>query len=375
MLISKIIMTVMALFFVLGAIDRLIGNKLGLGAEFQRGFGLMGQMALTILGLICIAPVVAQLIQPVAVPLYALLGADAAMFSGTFLAGDSGGYAIAAELAADPRLALFGGLIVASVMGAVISFTLPTAYGLIEKEDTKYFATGILSGFIFDPLACFFGGLAMGLPAATAALNLIPVVIVALAIVLGLYFIPTIIIKAFRLFARFLMLLVTIGLICGALTSMLDITIIPGMRPISDGFRTVGTITLVLGGALPFLFVLRRVLKRPLSFLGRKIGINDVAVIAMVFSLSTIVPVYVSFKDMNTRGKVVVAAFTASMSNMFGAHLGFIAATDPSIIAPMFVAKIIAGAFAIPTAIFFASRLFKDQIKKERTAETLTPAV
>lgn len=40
--ISKIIMIIMAVFFVLGALDRLLGNKLGMGGEFERAFGLMG---------------------------------------------------------------------------------------------------------------------------------------------------------------------------------------------------------------------------------------------------------------------------------------------------------------------------------------------
>jgi ethanolamine transporter len=72
---------------------------------------------------------------------------------------------------------------------------------------------------------------------------------------------------------------------------------------------------------------------------------------------------------MNVRGKVVMAAFSASMANMFGAHLGFASATDPSIIGPMFLCKVTAGVFAIPTALFFCRRLFEGEERAERTGE------
>ena len=81
---NEIIMIIMAVFFVIGALDRMAGNKLGLGGEFQRGFLLMGTIALSIIGLQAIAPVLATVIKPVVVPLYTALGADAAMFSSTF---------------------------------------------------------------------------------------------------------------------------------------------------------------------------------------------------------------------------------------------------------------------------------------------------
>ena len=37
-MVSKIIMIIMAVFFALGALDRLIGNKFGMGAEFEKAF-------------------------------------------------------------------------------------------------------------------------------------------------------------------------------------------------------------------------------------------------------------------------------------------------------------------------------------------------
>ena len=53
----------------------------------------------------------AAILRPVIVPVYRFLGADPAMFAGTILACDMGGGSLAAQLTADPRAALLGGVI------------------------------------------------------------------------------------------------------------------------------------------------------------------------------------------------------------------------------------------------------------------------
>jgi ethanolamine transporter len=369
---NQVILSVMSVFFALGCVDRILGNRFGLGGELERGFSFMGSIALSIVGLTCIAPVVSRLLEPVVVPVYHFLGADAAMFSGSFLAPDSGGYAIAVELASDPRLALFSGLVVAAVMGTVISFTIPVACGLIDEADTKYLAIGILSAFIVDPVGCLLGGLLAGLSFLTVLRNLVPVFLVAVLIAAGLYLFPRIIMKAFYVFSRCLMAVITVGLACAAVEKLTGFVILPGMNPITAGFQTVGSVVLILAGSMPLIFILTRLLRRPLDRIGRLVGVNEPAMLAFLISLATIIPTFTAFRDMNPRGKVVVAAFTASTANLLGAHLGFVSATDPTMIAPMMVAKISAGALALPLSVLFAGRLFPET--KEKSGVTAVSA-
>jgi ethanolamine transporter len=370
---NQVILSVMAVFFALGCLDRILGDRFGVGQELARGFSFMGNISLCIVGLTCIAPVLSRLLEPVVVPVYHFLGADAAMFSGTFLAPDTGGYAIAAELASDPRLALFSGLVVASVMGAVVSFTIPVACGMIEAQDTKFLALGILSAFIVDPVGCLVGGLLMGLSLETVLRNLVPVFIIALLIAGGLYLIPRIMMKSFFVFSRCLMAVITVGLALGAIEKLTGFVILPGMNPITAGFQTVGSVVLILAGSMPLIYVLAKLLRKPLDLLGRRTGINEAAMLALLISLATIIPTFATFRDMNPRGKVVVAAFTASVANLLGAHLGFTSAIDPSMIAPMMVAKIAAGALALPLSVLFAARLFPAEMH-EKTAEAIASA-
>ena len=53
----EIVIAVMAAFALLGAVDRIFGNRLGLGQEFEEGIGAMGALALAMLGIISLAPV------------------------------------------------------------------------------------------------------------------------------------------------------------------------------------------------------------------------------------------------------------------------------------------------------------------------------
>ena len=114
MSINEIIVYLMVLFMALGAIDRIIGNKFGLGEKFEEGILAMGSLALAMIGIICLAPVLASLLRPVVVPVYRFLGADPAMFAGTILANDMGGAPLARELALTQEAGQFGGLIVGS---------------------------------------------------------------------------------------------------------------------------------------------------------------------------------------------------------------------------------------------------------------------
>ena len=94
MSINEIIIYIMVIFMALGAIDRIIGNRFGLGEKFEEGILAMGSLALSMIGIITLAPVLANLLRPVVVPLFNLVGADPAVFAGTILANDMGGAAL-----------------------------------------------------------------------------------------------------------------------------------------------------------------------------------------------------------------------------------------------------------------------------------------
>ena len=134
MSINEIIVYLMVVFMALGAVDRILGNRFGLGEKFEEGIMAMGSLALAMIGIICLAPVLANLLRPVVVPLYQALGADPAMFAGTLLANDMGGAPLAQELALTQEAGQFGGLIVGSMLGPTIVFPSRWAWALLRRR-------------------------------------------------------------------------------------------------------------------------------------------------------------------------------------------------------------------------------------------------
>ena len=352
----EILIAVMAIFALLGAVDRIFGNRWGLGKEFEEGILAMGSLALAMVGIVSLAPVLAAVLKPVVVPVYSFLGADPAMFAGTILACDMGGGALAMEMTEDTRAAMLGGVLNGSMLGATLVFTIPVAMGILREQDRAAMAKGILCGIVTVPVGVLVGGLAAGFPAGMVLRNLIPIVLIAVLIALGLWRAEGAMVKGFGIFGKLVVVLVTVGLAAAIVEAPTGFAIIPGMAPISEGFETVGTIAIILAGAFPLVFVLTKLLRQPLMAVGRKLGINDAAAAGLIASLANSIATFGMVKDMNERGKVVNIAFAVSGAFVFGDHLGFTAGFAPVMIGPMIAGKLAGGISAVIVAMWLTKR-------------------
>ena len=352
----EIVIWVMAGFAVLGALDRILGNRLGLGKEFEDGITAMGALALAMVGIICLAPVLARLLKPVLVPFYGVLGADPAMFAGSLLACDMGGGPLALELTENREAAYLGGVITGSMLGATIVFTIPAAMGIVKKEDHPQVAKGILCGMVTIPLGVLAGGLTAGFPVGMVLGNLVPIVLLAALIALGLWKAETWMIKGFGWFAKGVVAVITIGLASAIVEALTGFVVIPGMATISEGFETVGTIAIILAGAFPLVYGVTKLLRRPLGKLGALLGINDTAAAGLVASLANSIATFGMVKDMDRRGKVVNIAFAVSAAFVFGDHLGFTAGFAPEMLVPMILGKLVGGVAAVAVALWLTRK-------------------
>ena len=356
MSINEIIVYGMVVFMALGAVDRILGNRFGLGEKFEEGVMAMGSLALAMIGIICLAPVLASLLRPVVVPIYTFLQADPAMFAGTILANDMGGANLARELALTEEAGQFGGLLVGSMLGPTVVFTIPVALGIIRPEDRPFLAKGVLAGVVTIPLGGLAGGLAAGFDLLMVVRNLIPILIIALLIALGLWKAERGMIRGFTLFGKGVVAVITVGLAAAIVEELTGLVIIPGMDPISEGFSTVGAIALVLAGAFPLVHVITRVFRKPLMKLGHVLGMNDTAAAGMVATLANNIPMFGMLHEMDERGKVINVAFAVSAAFVFGDHLGFTAGFDAAMIAPMIVGKLVGGVTAVGAALLLTRK-------------------
>ena len=348
---EHIVLGLMGIFAALGALDRIFGNRLGLGKEFEEGILAMGSLAMAMLGIICLAPVLANLLKPVVVPLFSALGADPAMFAGSLLACDMGAGPLAMELTDNRDAALLGGIITGSMLGPTLVFTLPVAMGILKEEDRGAMAKGILCGIVTIPPGILVGGLTAGFAPGMVLRNLIPIVLIGAAIALGLWKAEKAMIRGFSAFGKGVVALITAGLGAAILEELAGITLIPGLAPLSEGFQTVGAIAIVLAGAFPLVAILTKLLRRPLMTLGGRLGIGDTGAAGLIASLANSIATLNLVKDMNYRGKVVNIAFAVSAAFVFGDHLGFTAGFAPEMLVPMILGKLTGGISAIALAL------------------------
>ena len=372
--INGVIMMIMMIFMLIGAVDRMMGNKKGYGEQWESGFLAMGDLAMAMAGVVAAAPVLALILRPIIAPIYTLVGADTSMFATTLLACDMGGYPLAMQLAADESIGNFAGLILGTMMGPTIVFTIPVALGIIKKEDRGYLGAGTLAGMITIPIGCIAGGLVMNMTPYKISIirvlqNLIPVIIVAGLIVAGLWFVPAKMINGFNVFGNGVTIVITFFTAIavfeyqtGIKFPLMNIMVEPdadGVIPLESGLLVCGQIAITLIGAFPMVLWIQRTFKGPLSAVGKALGMNDQATTGMIANLANNIAMFNILGDMDPKGKLLNCAFAVSAAFVFGDHLGFTAGANKEMIFPMIVGKLVAGITAVIVANILSPVLLK----------------
>lgn len=383
--VNSVIIFVMMIFMIVGAIDKIRGNKKGYGEQFEEGFNAMGPLAIAMAGVVAAAPVLAIILRPIIVPIYQLVGADASMFATTLLACDMGGYPLAMKMAANENIGNFAGLILGTMMGPTIVFTIPVALSIIKKEDRPFLGAGILAGLITVPIGCIVGGLVMNLTSykmniGTIIVNIIPVIIIAGLIVLGLWFKPQKMINGFNKFGTAVTVIITFFTAVavfeyqtGIKFPLMNIMVEPdesGVVPLESGLLVCGQIAIVLIGAFPMVKWITDTFEKPLEKIGRKLGMNEAGSAGLIANLANNIAMFNIMKDMNAKGKILNVAFAVSAAFVFGDHLGFTAGVNNEMIFPVIVGKLVAGITALILANIMSPMLLaKVEASKQNTKE------
>ena len=340
---NQIIMWIMAVGAVLGGVDRIAGNRFGLGKRFEEGFTLLGPTALSMSGIICLTPLLSRFLRFALVPIWNFFGLDAGLLAG-ILAIDMGGYQLAGELSASQEMVRYAGLVIAATLGCTITFTIPVGMGMLKSGDRLFFSRGMLIGTGTLPVTMIVGGLLSGLSFLQIVLQSLPVLLFCFLLMFGIWRFPE----------------QTVGAFC----YMTGFSLLPDLAPLEDAMAVVSSIGIVLLGSLPTAELLQRVLKKPLSFIGRKTGMNDSSAAGLLMGIVSPVPAITMMEKMDERGKIVNTAFLVSAASTIAAHMGFTFGTDPDFVVPLLVAKLAGGIAAVCAALFFTKKSAYSKTRK-----------
>ncbi len=373
---NTVIMMIMMIFMIIGAVDKIRGNINGYGEKFEEGFHAIGPLALAMAGVIAAAPVLAQVLSPILVPLGHVLHCDPSIFACILLGTDTGGYPLAMALCEDHSVGMFAGMILGSMMGITIVFTIPVALGIIKQEDQRYLGAGVLAGMITIPIGCIAGGIMMNIVTpykiafGTILINLIPVIVIAALIVAGLWIAPTQMINGFNKFGKAVTALITVftaiavfeqitGIMFPLFYKMATPDEATGLTPLSDGLLVCGEIGIVLIGAFPMVEWVSRTFGNSLKKLGHTMNIREKSSAGFIATLANNIAMFHLLGEMDPKGKLINIAFAVTASFALGDHLGFVAGVDQQMVTPLIVSKLVGGICAIFVANLLAPKLLE----------------
>lgn len=353
---------IMALFSVIASVDRIFGNKLGLGKEFEKGIMMLGVMGLSMSGMIIISPFIAQLSEPLIGIIANHTPLDPSIIPASLFANDMGGDLLARELALNESIGFYNGLVVSSMMGCTISFTIPFGLGAVEKKHHKEVLLGFLCGIVTIPVGCFAGGIIAGVPLTALLINSVPLIILAAVIATGLMLAPELCIKIFSVLGKIINIIIIIGLSLGLVRCLTGIEPIKGLYTYEgDAGIIILKAAATMSGAFPLIYTLTKLLNKPLTMLGKFIGINPVSAVGFLSSLASSALTFPKMTEMDKKGIVLNSAFCISGAFLLAAHLSYTLAINPEYVAPVLIGKIIAGVLSVLLAAFMYGRLYKNK--------------
>lgn len=380
-MIGTVVVYIIMACAIAGAVASAIKPESELGQQFVAGVDSIGPIFLPSAGILASAPYLTAFVEGVSGPAYGALGADPAMAATTFIAVDMGGYQLADALA-QTRESWIMAMMTGYMAGATIVFTIPVALKMLEKRDCKYLALGVMSGLLAIPIGVFVASaiIALSHPVirevvstnadatyqlalswAQIGVNLVPLIIICVALALGLKLKPDAMIKGFIVFGRVMeaalkivFVLVVVEYFTGIFTTVFGSF---GFDPIiadeEDMFRaleTSGAIGMMLCGAFPMVYLIRKYLAKPLAKIGGAVGLSSDATAGLLAGSANVLALLSMVKDLKARDKVICMAFAVCCAFLFGDHLSFTANFQPSLIVPVLLGKLAAGICAIAFA-------------------------
>ena len=403
-LIGTIVAYIIMACAIAGCLASVIKPESELGQQFVAGIDSIGPIFLPVAGIMASAPYLTAFVSAVFGPAYSAVGADPAMAATTFIAVDMGGYQLADALA-ETRESWIMAMVTGYMAGATIVFSIPVALKMLEKRDRKYLALGVMSGLLAIPIGVLVASAIiavshpmvreivstnadatyqLALSWGQIGVNLIPLIIICVALAAGLKFKPDAMIKGFIVFGRVMesalkivFVLVVVEYFTGVWSTLFGSF---GFDPIiadeEDVFRALevsGAIGMMLCGAFPMVYLIRRYLAKPLAKIGGAVGLSSDATAGLLAGSANVLALFSMVKDLRAKDKVICMAFAVCCAFLFGDHLSFTANFQPNLIVVVLAGKLAAGICAIVFAKLLAVKK-AEQLEREAGEDVLYDA-
>jgi ethanolamine transporter len=274
---------------------------------------------------------------------------------------------------------------------ATITFNVPVGLAILPKEDHPYLALGAMCGILAIPFGILITCLILmatepsirtaftttgpseyklNLTFSVIFINLLPIAAICGALALLLKFKPAGVIKGFMIYGKVLLSVLTLiaaGSIIEYYTGFFSKIFghwgfDPVMADGEESFRAieaVGAIAMMLTGAFPFIYLIRKFLGSYLVKAGRLAGLDEAGSAGALAAMANVMAMLAMIKEMKPPSKVLCLAFMVCGGYCLGDWIAFFVNFQPNLIVPVFIGQISGGL----TGILFAHWLVLPRIK------------
>mgnify|MGYP000846035043 CR=1 FL=1 len=377
-IVGKIVLYIIMSCCAAGALAAVIKPDSGLGKSFHEGLSVLSSLFIPVVGLMVSVPFLVIGVNKVFGSLFSLIGADTAIAAATFVPADCGGYALALQLAASPEITMMA-ICVGVMAASTFAFNIPVGLSILEKKDQPYMALGAMSGILAIPFGVFISCFIMWLTKplvrtefittgeaayqlhmdmGVVLINLVPLILFCGLLAVGLKFFPKIMVKGFMIFGRLLLSVLTLVVAASIIQYYTGFfSAVFGSwgfdSPFADeenSFRAIellGAIAMMLTGAFPMVYLIRKFFGGALSAIGRKIGLDETGSAGLVAGMANGIALFGMIKNMDAKSKVITIAFVVCGGYSLGDWIAFNMNFQPNLVIPVFIGQLIGGIIGV----------------------------
>lgn len=344
----NIFIAIMLVFAAAGLLDEILGGKLGLMPNFEKGLATMGGLAMSTVGFFAIGVTYVQTHAEAIAEAAKHMPFDPALIPSCLLAPD---------MAATPALAAFTGAMVAGSLGMTVGYQLPVFLAAVRKDEIGELMRGFIFGLIAIPSGLAVGGLMLGLPVRQLFFNMILVLVLCVVLIAAFVLVPELTMKimifignAIRIFSFFLFGVAVFGIFMPKY-AVVENALIEEML-----FMVLRMVIAACGGLVLSQVALKR-LQKPIQRIGAILGINEEAVVGLFLSFIQSLAMLPLFSKMDKRGKVLNAAFSVAGAYVVGGQMTLVASLIPgNWVTAYMISKVLSGGLAVALAVICMRR-------------------
>lgn len=344
----NIIIFVLLIFSTIGFIDKMFHLHLGLSESFDKGLVTMGAMALSIVGVCSVGVTFIQNHLDTIMKMSSFLPFDTSLIIGAILAPDMGGFSMTQQLTQSFDVLMFNGVILTSLLGQTISFQFPVFLSAIPKSEHAQLMKGFIMGIIIVPIGMLFSGIMLKIPITLFLYQFIPILLICLLMTICIIKLPTQTVKVFNILATFIQWLTYFMFFIAVVGVFFPQYAYANTSLVTEAIITAFKISIIVSGSLVLSELILKTFKNQIHYLAKMLKINDISVMRLILSCATSLAILPLYHRMDTKGKILNAAFTVSGAYFLGGQLGFISTVADSYVVTIYIlSKIICGLLSI----------------------------